>query len=84
MRPMPFEGWNSASIDWGRSRSSVVNIISGVPAAQACGREAVGKATGTEVIERGNPAKTSGRRCSKKGAAPSTAAAIVPAAWWCP
>ena len=56
-----------------------------MPAAQACGREAVGKATGTEVIERGKPAKTSGRRCSKKGAAvEDRAPAIVAAASWCP
>lgn len=48
------------------------------------GRDAVGKATGTDVSGRGKPAKTSGSRCSKYGAAASIADAIVPAASWCP
>ena len=62
----------------------MVSSSSGAPAAHAWGREAVGNATGTDVSDRGKPAKTSGRRCSKYGAAARIAEAIVPAASWWP
>ncbi len=57
---------------------------SAAPAAHACGREAVGKATGTVVDAAAKPPKTSGSRCSKYGAALRIAPAIVVASSWYP
>ena len=46
---MPCGISTSASVQPGWRSSSVVSSSSGAPAAHACGREAVGKATGTDV-----------------------------------
>ena len=61
-----------------------VAMASACPAAHAWGRDAVGNATGTDVRAPGKPANTSGRRCSKYGAAARIAEAIAPAASRCP
>src|SRR5581483_10399035 len=74
----------SASVQPGVRSSRLVSNKSGAPAAHAWGRDAVGNATGTDVSGRGNPANTSGSRCSKYGAAARIEVAIAPAASWWP
>ena len=55
---------------WSGSRPSRTRSSStGVPAAQACGRAAVGYAIGKGVSERGSPAKTSGSEYENQEAA---------------
>ena len=60
----------------GRRPRSTCRSSTGVPAAHACGRAAVGYAIGNGVSPRGRPANTSGSSWSRNAAASSIARTI--------